>query len=55
MLTKEIKTIFCHPMIVDRMAAMLNYFLLHLVSAALYQVLTYTPFLPTRGENRALL
>lgn len=31
MLTKQIKTIFCHPMIVDRMAAMLNYFLLHLV------------------------
>ena len=35
MLTKEIKSIFCHPMIVDRMAAMLNYFLLHLVSAAI--------------------
>ncbi|KAI0235866.1 Ubiquitin conjugation factor E4 A [Lamellibrachia satsuma] len=30
LLTKEIKTIFCHMMIVDRMASMLNYFLLHL-------------------------
>ena len=36
LLTKEIKSIFCHPMIVDRMAAMLNYFLLHLVSAAIW-------------------
>ncbi|KAL4240196.1 Ubiquitin conjugation factor E4 A [Mactra antiquata] len=31
MMTQEIKTIFCHEMMVDRIAAMLNYFLLHLV------------------------
>ncbi|XP_053392708.1 ubiquitin conjugation factor E4 A-like isoform X2 [Mercenaria mercenaria] len=31
MITREIKTIFCHEMMVDRIAAMLNYFLLHLV------------------------
>lgn len=30
-LTKEIKTIFCHSTMVDRIANMLNYFLLHLV------------------------
>lgn len=30
-LTEEIKTIFCHSTMVDRIAAMLNYFLLHLV------------------------
>lgn len=30
-LTREITSIFTHPTIVDRMAAMLNYFLLHLV------------------------
>lgn len=30
-LTEEIKTIFCHSTLVDRVAAMLNYFLLHLV------------------------
>ena len=42
LLTKEIKTIFCHLMIVDRMAAMLNYFLLHLVSAALCWII-YLP------------
>jgi len=31
MMTREIKTIFCHSVMVDRIAAMLNYFLLHLV------------------------
>ncbi|UYV71411.1 UBE4A [Cordylochernes scorpioides] len=31
-LTSQIRSIFCQPAIVDRMAAMLNYFLLHLVS-----------------------
>ncbi|CAB0035642.1 unnamed protein product [Trichogramma brassicae] len=31
MLTSEIKTIFCHPTMVDRIAAMLNYLLLQLV------------------------
>lgn len=31
MITREIKTIFCHEMMVDRIASMLNYFLLHLV------------------------
>lgn len=31
LLTSEIDGIFCHASIVDRMAAMLNYFLLHLV------------------------
>ncbi|XP_071033652.1 ubiquitin conjugation factor E4 A [Parasteatoda tepidariorum] len=30
-LSQEIKSIFCHPTIVDRITAMLNYFLLHLV------------------------
>ncbi|KAL5235405.1 hypothetical protein ACI65C_002815 [Semiaphis heraclei] len=30
-LTSEIKSIFCHPTMVDRVAAMLNYFLYHLV------------------------
>jgi len=30
-LSSEIKSIFCHPTMVDRIAAMLNYFLLHLV------------------------
>lgn len=30
-LTTEIKSIFCHPTIVERITAMLNYFLLHLV------------------------
>lgn len=30
-LTTEIKSIFCHPTMVDRIATMLNYFLLHLV------------------------
>uniref|UniRef100_A0A6G1S3T2 Ubiquitin conjugation factor E4 A n=1 Tax=Aceria tosichella TaxID=561515 RepID=A0A6G1S3T2_9ACAR len=30
-LTTEIKTIFCHPTLVDRIANMLNYFLEHLV------------------------
>lgn len=30
-LSSEIKTIFCHSTMVDRIAAMLNYFLLHLV------------------------
>lgn len=32
MITKEIKSIFVHNILVDRIAAMLNYFLLHLVS-----------------------
>lgn len=31
LLTREIKTIFCHNSMVDRIAGMLNYFLLHLV------------------------
>ena len=31
LLTSEIKGIFCHATIVDRVASMLNYFLLHLV------------------------
>ena len=31
MLTKEIRSVFNHNVMVDRMAAMLNYFLLHLV------------------------
>ncbi|EDV98912.1 ubiquitin conjugation factor E4 A [Drosophila grimshawi] len=31
LLTSEIKSIFCHNSMVDRIAAMLNYFLLHLV------------------------
>lgn len=31
MITREIKTIFCHEVMVERIAAMLNYFLLHLV------------------------
>lgn len=31
LLTSEIKGIFCHSSIVDRIASMLNYFLLHLV------------------------
>lgn len=30
-LTSEIKTIFCHPTLIDRIANMLNYFLEHLV------------------------
>lgn len=30
-LTSRITTIFCHPTMVDRIAAMLNYFLFHLV------------------------
>jgi ubiquitin conjugation factor E4 A len=31
LLTARIKTIFCHPTFVDRIAAMLNYFLCRLV------------------------
>ncbi|CAF2484150.1 unnamed protein product [Rotaria sp. Silwood2] len=31
MITKEIKSIFCHPAICERLASMLNYFLQHLV------------------------
>lgn len=31
LLTSEVPNIFCHPSMVDRVAAMLNYFLLHLV------------------------
>lgn len=31
LLTAEVPEIFCHPTMVDRVAAMLNYFLLHLV------------------------
>lgn len=31
MLTTEIKSIFCHPTMVDRIASMLNYLLLQLV------------------------
>ena len=31
-ISREIKNIFCHSAIVDRIAAMLNYFLVHLVS-----------------------
>lgn len=31
LLTSEVPDIFCHPTMVDRIAAMLNYFLLHLV------------------------
>ena len=31
MLTKEISAVFIHPTMVDRVASMLNYFLLHLV------------------------
>lgn len=31
MLTSKVPEIFCHPSMVDRVAAMLNYFLLHLV------------------------
>lgn len=30
-LTSEIKQVFCHPTMVDRIASMLNYFLMHLV------------------------
>lgn len=30
-LTSEIKSVFCHPTMIDRIAAMLNYFLLNLV------------------------
>ena len=30
-ITREIKNIFCHSAMVDRIAAMLNYFLVHLV------------------------
>ena len=50
LLTKEIKTIFCHLMIVDRMAAMLNYFLLHLVSAGLCWIIYLPlPVMPSLG------
>jgi ubiquitin conjugation factor E4 A len=31
-LTREIRGIFCHPVMVDRIAGMLNYFMEHLVS-----------------------
>lgn len=31
MLTTEIKSIFCHPTMVDRIVSMLNYLLLQLV------------------------
>ena len=34
MMTTEIRTIFTNAMMVDRIAAMLNYFLLHLVSVS---------------------
>ena len=32
LITREIKSIFCHSTMVDRITGMLNYFLLHLVS-----------------------
>lgn len=48
-LTTEIKSIFCHPSIVERITAMLNYFLLHLVrniylfnSLICYTVISYS-------------
>lgn len=31
LMTREIKTIFCHNSMVDRISGMLNYFLVHLV------------------------
>lgn len=31
LITQHIHDIFCHPILVERIAAMLNYFLLHLV------------------------
>jgi len=34
MMTTEIRSVFTHAVMVDRIAAMLNYFLLHLVSSA---------------------
>ena len=35
MITQEVTSLFCHPVMVDRVAAMLNYFLLHLVCSHL--------------------
>ena len=34
-ITRDIRTIFCHNIMVDRIAGMLNYFLKHLVSCLL--------------------
>jgi len=39
MMTTEIRSVFCNAVMVDRIAAMLNYFLLHLVSAFLQPAL----------------
>lgn len=42
LLTSEVPEIFCHATMIDRIAAMLNYFLLHLVG-------------PTKGSLKVLL
>ena len=44
MITREIKSIFCHKSMVDRIAGMLNYFLLHLVSDIYMLVCVGTQF-----------
>jgi len=43
MMTRHIKSVFVHPTMVDRVASMLNYFLLHLVRS----VFTITLFFVT--------
>ena len=35
-ITREIRAIFCHDIMVDRIAGMLNYFLKHLVTTEIY-------------------
>lgn len=44
LLTSEIDGIFCHASIVDRIAAMLNYFLLHLVGPSKKNLIVSTHF-----------
>ena len=38
LITREIKTTFCHAMMVDRIAGMLNYFLVHLVCVIIFNI-----------------
>ena len=49
-ISREIKNIFCHSAIVDRIAAMLNYFLVHLVSKPRFSS-SRSNFLPTSSNQ----
>lgn len=48
LITGNIKSIFMHSVMVDRMAAMLNYFLVHLVNSFSFSKFFYTKILGTK-------